>query len=97
MKTITLANGFELEVFNDDAKHGMAGKSRCFAWPGGYPMFYLDSRNNVLCSGCVDEVVADFEPGDDVRDLPVAAAVNWESQMFCDCGEAIGAAYGEDA
>lgn len=28
-----------------------------FAWPGGYPVFYIDSQNDVLCAKCANKVL----------------------------------------
>lgn len=30
------------------------GQYQSYAWPGGYPIYYLDGCNNVLCPGCVN-------------------------------------------
>ena len=68
------------------------GKLSTFAWPGGYPIFYLDKHDNVLCPACANE----HEPGED--DAPVHADVNWEDpSLYCDeCSERIESAYAED-
>lgn len=33
--------------------HFHKGKANAYAWPGGYPMFYLCSDGGVLCPACV--------------------------------------------
>lgn len=91
------------------------GEYPSYAWPGGYPMFYLDHCDNVLCPACVNrqqneyvlDILSDLciwaiDPSDDstyfdVRDLPVAADVNYEDDnLYCDdCGKRIESAYGE--
>jgi len=30
------------------------GQYSSYAWPGGYPLYYLDSCDNVLCPECVN-------------------------------------------
>lgn len=62
-----------------------------FAWPGGYPIFYLDEGNNVLCPECTKD-------NDDFSEPLVEYAVNWEStNLYCNhCSERIESAYAED-
>lgn len=71
-------------------EHGSdAGKLPTYAWPGGYPMFYLDSENNVLCPDCSNA---------DGYDAPVVAYdVNYEDKsLYCDdCSKQIESAYCE--
>lgn len=65
-----------------------------YAWPGGYPMYYLDAQNNILCPDCARE----FDSVD-VPDpySPVAGDVHWEGPpLTCDeCGAEIQSAYGD--
>ena len=59
-----------------------------YAWPGGYPLYYLDKGNNCLCPACANEN-GEF-------DQPVVAAdVNYEdTSLYCDhCSQQIEAAY----
>lgn len=64
------------------------GKLRSHTTVGGYPLFYLDSDDSCLCPSC-----ADFETDENESGLN-AAAINWESSMYCDgCGTDIEAAY----
>jgi hypothetical protein len=65
------------------------------AWPGLYPLAYLDGQNSVLCADCAnasdhDEELPQFRP--------VAQFANWENNaLFCDnCGVRIESAYGEE-
>ena len=67
------------------------GKLPQWAWPGGYPMFYLDGENNVLCTKCANE--------NDEFSSPISACdANWEDpDMYCDhCSTRIESAYAED-
>jgi len=66
------------------------GKLISFAWPGGYPVFYLDKENSVLCPDCANR---DVDQSQEV----IAADVNWEdSALYCDdCSKRIESAYNE--
>ena len=63
-----------------------------YAWPGGYPMFYVTKRGNVLCPDCANA------EGKDSDDPPVAHDANWEDpNLYCDaCSQRIESAYAED-
>jgi len=69
---------------NDD------GTLPAYAWPGGYPLFYLDKENNVLCPDCANR---DVDQSQEV----IAADVNWEDDaLYCDdCSRRIESAYNE--
>jgi len=68
------------------------GQLPSWAWPGGYPIYYLDKQGNTLCPACANRSV------DQSQDV-VAAGVNWEDpSLDCDdCGKRIESAYAEDA
>lgn len=84
---------------NDD------GTLASWAWPGGYPIYYITKDNGVLCPTCANKQEAkDVEGKDDpdyfmlASEQIVAADVNWEdSSLFCDCGVRVQSAYAEDA
>lgn len=63
------------------------GKLPFFAWPGGYPMFYIDRGGGVFCPDCAEtnEGIADY-------------GINWEDEnLYCDaCSQQIQNAYGGD-
>ena len=66
-----------------------------YAWPGGYPIWYIDGHGNCLCPACATlEVMRD--PDDD-KDLPATSDINWEdSSLYCDiCAERIESAYAD--
>ncbi len=66
------------------------GKLPSYAWPGGYPIFYMDAENSALCPTCANK------PG---YPAPVTAwGINWEdSELYCDdCSQRIESAYAED-
>lgn len=70
------------------------GKLMRYAWPGGYPLYYLDGDNSVLCAYCASA----HETDGIERFRPVDAGVNWEDKhMHCDeCSRRIESAYCED-
>ena len=78
------------ELVDDD------GTLPAYAWPGGYPVLYLDRENAVLCPSCanahnaVDELPA-FRPVD--------YYIHWEGPAaYCQgCDAAIESAYGDPA
>jgi hypothetical protein len=60
-----------------------------YALPGGYPLFYLDKDNNVLCADCANE--------NDEFDQPIVEYdIHYEGEpLTCDhCGKEIESAYG---
>lgn len=66
------------------------GKLVSYAWPGGYPVWYITKDSLTICPDCANKV--------DTSDPPIACDVNWEdSELFCDdCGKRIESAYAED-
>lgn len=83
-----------------EAPHDDAGKLVTYAWPGGYPLFYMvgdDDSFGKLCPDCA-QLVADA-PGDYSPDQfrYRAVAPNWEdTDLWCDqCNERIPCAYGD--
>jgi hypothetical protein len=65
------------------------GKLSAYAWPGGYPLFYLDGENNVLCVTCARK--------DGYNSPIVDCDVNHEdTELTCfDCSQRIESAYGD--
>lgn len=72
------------------------GSYQSFAWPGGYPVFYLSADNGVLCPKCANDN-RKFDAPDDPQWNVVAADVNWEDDsLYCDnCSQRIESAYAE--
>lgn len=62
-----------------------------YAWPGGYPLFYMDAENNCLCPECANK-------NDEYNAAIVAHNVNYEdTALYCDdCSKRIESAYCED-
>lgn len=72
------------------------GTLSSFTCPGGYPIFYLDKEDSVLCPDCANK--SDNE-GEVPQFRPVNANINWEdADLSCaQCSEPIPSAYGEDS
>lgn len=67
------------------------GKLPAFAWPGGYPLFYVTEQNTILCPEHAS-VESDYND-----ELISAVDVNWEDpELYCEHGERIESAYAED-
>jgi len=79
------------------------GDYQAYAFPGGYPMYYLAADYGVLCPACVNanrELIEKADPdcpSDDQWRL-IAADINYEGDsLVCEnCGAQIEAAYSEE-
>lgn len=72
------------------------GNAEAYAWPGGYPIFYLCDDGGILCPSCCNterELIDSAYPRDGWN--VVGAGVNYEDpDMYCDhCGKRIDPAY----
>ncbi len=67
------------------------GSVTAFAWPGGYPMYYVTRDGLTICPQCA----GDDEKND--SDPVVGGDVFWEGPpMWCDdCGREMESAYGD--
>jgi len=74
-------------------KKGSDGLLPSFAWPGEYPIIYIDRECEVVCAKCATTIVDDSETDVEI----VAADIYWEGPtMFCaECNCAIESAYGD--
>jgi hypothetical protein len=72
------------------------GKLPAFIWPGGYPMYYLDADNQVLCADCANRSADD--PDELPSFKPADGDANYEdAHLYCDsCNERIPSAYAEE-
>ncbi len=72
------------------------GKLPAYAWPGGYPIFYLASDNAVLCPKCANEYTPERDNEKQLK--PVVADINYEdASLYCEnCNVRIESAYAED-
>jgi hypothetical protein len=69
------------------------GTLPAYAWPGGYPLIYLDGEDNTLCPECATKSL-----GHTVEHFrPVACDVYYEGPtIYCDdCNAEIESAYGD--
>lgn len=69
-----------------------------WAWPGGYPLYYLCADGGVLCSKCVNtEIKLTSDPEAERGWRIVGVDINYEDDhLVCDhCGEFCESAYGE--
>ncbi len=71
-----------------------------FAWPGGYPVYYLFTDGGVCCPGCANRNIQDIDQGRNNSHggwSLCGSEVNYEdADLACDhCGKDIPAAYAE--
>lgn len=71
------------------------GTLPAFAWPGGYPIYYLAKDNGVLCPKCANEFKSERDNDEQLK--PVAYEIHWEGQpLSCEhCNAEIASAYGD--
>lgn len=75
------------------------GKLPSYAWPGGYPMYYIyfDAYGHpaILCPECAQETWEQIQRGEETGTLYFET--NWEDpELYCECGKRIESAYGEE-
>ena len=65
-----------------------------YAWPGGYPLFYLAADCGVLCAKCANAYVPERDNPEQLE--PVAYDVHYEGEpLICEhCNAEIESAYG---
>jgi len=78
-----------------EIKRDSDGKLPSFAWPGGYPMFYLDRENSELCADCATKSLDDKDEVPQFK--PKYGDIHWEGpSLFCSqCNAEIESAYGD--
>jgi hypothetical protein len=65
------------------------GQLASYAWPGGYPLYYFDAENSILCPSCANK---------EGYNAPIIGCdINYENTvLYCDdCSAHIEAAYEE--
>ncbi len=72
------------------------GTYPAWAWPGGYPVYYLCADNGVMCPKCANDN-AELDDVDDPQWHLIGQDINWEDpDLYCDnCNERIQSAYAE--
>ena len=90
-------NGLSEQEIRDALKRGP------YAWPGGYPVYFLTSDGEALCFKSVEKnldlVLEASREGDNTGGwMVVGLEVNWEDpDLYCsDTNERIPSAYAED-
>lgn len=78
-----------------------SGKVQSYAWPGGYPIYFVSADSGVLCPDCVNNergLIDAAAADEDKQWLIVATDINWEDgDLYCDhCNKRIESAYGDD-
>jgi hypothetical protein len=83
-----------IQAHSADLPKNNDGSLSAYAWPGGYPIFYLDNQNSVLCARCAQKNYSEPEPVFFI----VAADANYENDsLYCDeCSDRIECAYGSN-
>jgi hypothetical protein len=82
-------------------KHFHKGKASAYAWPGGYPLFYLTLDDSTVCPECVTKNRREvFRSTHENRCIWAiqGVGVNYEdASLYCDeCSKRIESAYAED-
>ena len=76
------------------------GQLVAFAWPGGYPLYYVLQDGGTLCSDCARNAESEglTNDPDDPQWYIIAYHINWEDQtLYCDhCSDHIESAYCSD-
>ena len=74
----------------DELRAAHGGQLPAWAWPGGYPMYYMDEDGSEFCTSCANQ--------DDAEPAIRYWGINWEDpDLYCSggCGR-IESAYAED-
>ncbi len=74
------------------------GKLPWYAWPGGYPLYYIHfdayDEAHVLCPECAQATWESIQQGTESGKLYFE--INWEDpELICECGKRIESAYAE--
>jgi hypothetical protein len=78
-----------------ELKDNHDGKLPAFAWPGGYPIIYIDSHSSTLCASCAQKSFDN--PEETPAFKPCAYDIYYEGPIIqCDgCNTDIESAYGD--
>ena len=70
------------------------GKLPAYAWPGGYPIAYVDKDNSILCAKCATK--SSNDPDELPNFKPVDCFIHYAGESeFCEqCNAEIESAYG---
>ena len=69
------------------------GKLSSFAWPGGYPLLYVNKDNEVFCPDCANEI----EKSGEDWEKPTYCFAHFEGKpIVCEeCGAGTESSYGD--
>lgn len=76
-------------------------KNGAYAWPGGYPVYYITTDGLAICPACAEanknEIIRAIVNRDDNGWCATGYDVNWEDDhLYCDhCSKRIESAYGD--
>ena len=81
--------------FDLDAHRMENGKLPTYAWPGGYPLFYVTADGGILCPKCANDNITLLTDPDDRQWYVIGVDTNYEDDTLqCDnCNQLIEAAY----
>jgi hypothetical protein len=82
-----------------DAIRDKDGQLPSFAWPGGYPMFYVMDDGEALCPTCANDPSNPVHEGGQADGWRIEGYdINYEdASLFCaHCSKRIESAYAED-
>lgn len=79
-----------MKLYRDDD-----GTLPAYAWPGGYPLYYMATDDGILCPACANAYTPDRDNEEQLK--PIVCDVNWEdTALTCEnCDKLIESAYGE--
>lgn len=77
-----------------------SGGVQSYAWPGGYPIYFVTQDNAALCSLCVTQnrkLINEAYANRDAQWNVVSSSVNYEDEsLYCEnCNAKIEAAYAD--
>ena len=70
------------------------GKLIAWAWPGGYPVIYVNRQGDMLCPTCAQKNLDELPKTD--HEYPTGVDIYYEGPpLECLCGKFIESAYGD--
>lgn len=86
----------EIRAIHGDVLRPIRRSWPAYAWPGGYPIYYVTEDAGLLCSDCANKNLK-LTLGDDPQWKIVAADINYEDFLTCgNCSTIIESAYGAE-
>lgn|GEM_PF-3232477 len=92
-------NGEEVSAVNSSKESALESVLPTYAWPGGYPIFYILPDGGELCPQCIQRFFLedDWSDTETVRTNRAVADIHYEGpSIYCDhCNREIESAYGD--